>query len=193
MRDRQRSLVCDKAIQSVKIFLFTVIASLAVVVTGCTAPTEPKIFKGYLSERLSAEYVDEHFEITNTYKSQVFFNIRYGNHLTNTRVSSANFSGFARIRNSGVIEYYGPLKEYELKIQKEDAQAIFKVNNCTGDLMLEVGDFILSEKEELKGLYWRDGQPANGRLEDSCIVDAESGAFRIERGQVNMLIPGERT
>lgn len=170
-----------------------VIVMLAVLVSGCIEPTETKILKSFLDGRLSSEYMEKHFEITNTYKSQVFFNIRYGSYSTNTKVSSANFSGFGRVSNGSISEYYGPLKEYELKIEKEEAQAIFKTNNCTGDLTLEVGDFIQSEKEELKGLYWRGGSPANGRLEDSCIVDAESGAFRIEKGQVNMLIPGERT
>lgn len=175
------------------ILLIVIASALAVVVSGCIEHTETKILKSFLDERLSSEYMEKHFEITNTYKSQVFFNIRYGNYPTNTKVSSANFSGFGRISNGRVSEYFGPLKEYELKILKEEAQAIFKTNNCTGDLTLEVGDFIQSEKEELKGLYWRGGPPANGRLEDSCIVDAESGAFRIEKGQVNMLIPRERT
>lgn len=174
------------------ILLIAAISALAVMVSGCIEPTETKILKSFLDERLSSEYMDEHFEITNTYKSQVFFNIRYGNHSTNTKVSSANFSGFARVSNGSISEYYGPLKKYELKIQKEQAKAIFELNNCTGEITLEVGDFIRSGREELNGLYWRNGPPANGRLEDNCIVDAESGAFRIEKGQINMLIPSDR-
>lgn len=124
--------------------------------TGCIDKDDTRkkeVLIEFLSERLTDEQISNHFEITNVNNQQVFFTLNYGEYPANTKVSSAEFSGFARIVDDRVVDYYGPLKEYGIQVQKTEADEIFAKNNCIGDPYLEIGDTYQQGVEDLRGVY----------------------------------------
>ena len=196
----------------------TSLIAAGLMVLGCLsqrpveAPADAMKLRTFLKPFLSEKYIDEHFQFRGTYKSPVgtvtlSYNLTYGNMIARTRtagsVDGRMTSGITRISPEGKIEsYFGPLKEYELKVSKEKAEGIMRAQRCTfardvssspaqGELAaptieLFIGDYWEKEGKYSpdyikEGFYWVGGRPGCPDKGIACVVDAQTGAFSTQQ------------
>ncbi len=100
-----------------------------------------KILFEFLKLRLSEDYLYSHFELVRPQETAknatVWFRLHYGSEFAFTANSSRGvgdplfISGSARIKDGSVEQYTGPLKEYEVKVSKDEATTILVRNGVS--------------------------------------------------------------
>jgi hypothetical protein len=172
-----------------------------------------KIWRQYLTTFLSQEYIDAHFQLDSVYRSPagtatLRYSIRYGGELARTRTAGPGIhgdptSGISQISNGGEIQsYFGPVKEYQLRIKRGEARAIMRANGCvlaaaqigpapgpaqnSDDIALFIGDYWNADGKYSpdyipEGFYWVGARHPNEQTGTECMVDAETGAFSLKR------------
>jgi hypothetical protein len=136
--------------------------------------------------------------------------IKYGNEIAHTRTTNVSHgelsSGIARISGGEVVGYFGPLREYEPKISMRRAVSVMLKHGCSfasqasaksqatrprsgaqsrSDIILFVGDYWEKQGKYSRdfipeGFYWLGGKPPKTQSGTECMVDAETGAFKVK-------------
>jgi hypothetical protein len=159
-----------------------------------------KIWYKYLAGFLTRQYIDAHFQLDSVYRSPsgaatVRYTIRYEGEVARTRTAGpggqgATISGISQISDRGEIQsYFGPLKEYQLRISREKAIATMRSSGCTigtEGITLFIGDYWeaagkYSPDHIPEGFYWIGGRHPGEQTGTECVVDAESGKFRLKK------------
>lgn len=182
---------------------------LAGLIAQTGQPNPEEIWRGFLKAHLSEPHIDAHFRLHSVYRGEegpdtVFFRVRYEDELAHTRTSfllEEHFvSGLMRIQKGGEVQsYFGPLREYELRISREQAMEIMRTNGCEFPptrssaqeqqkdqrIRLFVGDYFeaggkYSPDYIPEGFYWLGGVPRADLPGNECTVNAETGEFKIK-------------
>jgi len=129
-------------------------------------------------------------------------------HTRTTNVSHGELSsGIARVSGGAVVSYFGPLKEYEPKISMQRAVSVMLKQGCSfasqapaksqatrprsgraqppSHIILFVGDYWEKQGKYSRdfipeGFYWLGGKPPKSQSGTQCMVDAETGAFKVK-------------
>lgn len=157
----------------------------------------------FLRQHLSMPYVARHFELVEVYQSAalprvvtVSFRLHYGDELAFTTSASGDprrpefISGQARIVDSKVETYAGPLVEYTLNISKDKAKDMLKALGAAvitvpgarrgSDLELWIQDSY-HQADPLpmrRGIFWIGGVTSEASMEWYWI-SAQAGAVKV--------------